>query len=109
MIYDIAIVGAGPAGLMAARTAAENGLQAVLIEKRNDITAIKRACCMQLIMDEDYEGETIRVKERAVVFPHNNFTVEYYRPLLPLTHKILHLTGGTPHSFCLQTYHHHQI
>ena len=86
-MYDVAIAGAGPAGLMAARTAAENGLKAVLIEKRNEIAAIKRACCMQLIMDEDYEGETIRVKERAVVFPRNGFTVAYYGPLLPLTHK----------------------
>jgi len=94
MMYDVAIVGAGPAGLMAARTAAENGLKAVLIEKRNEIAAIKRACCMQLIMDEDYEGETIRVKERAVVFPRNGFTVDYYGPLLPLTHKYYISPGG---------------
>lgn len=94
MTYDVAIVGAGPAGLMAARTAAENGLKAVLIEKRNEIAAIKRACCMQLIMDEDYEGETIRVKERAVVFPRNGFAVDYYGPLLPLTHKYYISPGG---------------
>jgi len=94
MVYDVAIAGAGPAGLMAARTAAENGLKAVLIEKRHDITAIKRACCMQLIMDEDYEGETIRVKERAVVFPRNGFAVDYYGPLLPLTHKYYISPGG---------------
>lgn len=94
MTYDVAIVGAGPAGLMAARTAAENGLKAVLIEKRNEIAAIKRACCMQLIMDEDYEGETIRVKERAVVFPRNGFAVDYDGPLLPLTHKYYISPGG---------------
>lgn len=94
MGYDVAIVGAGPAGLMAARTAAENGLKAVLVEKRNEIAAIKRACCMQFIMDEDYEGETIRVKEGAVVFPGNGFTVDYYGPLLPLTHKYYISPGG---------------
>jgi flavin-dependent dehydrogenase len=94
MVYDVAIVGAGPAGLMAARTAAENGLKTVLIEKRHDITAIKRACCMQLKMDEDYEGETIRVKERMVVFPRNGFAVDYYGPLLPLTHKYYISPGG---------------
>ncbi len=30
MVYDIAIIGAGPAGLMAAKTAAELGLKAVV-------------------------------------------------------------------------------
>jgi flavin-dependent dehydrogenase len=31
MVYDVAGVGAGPAGLMAAKTAAEHGLKVVLI------------------------------------------------------------------------------
>jgi digeranylgeranylglycerophospholipid reductase len=31
-MYDVAIVGAGPGGLIAAKTAAENGLKVVLIE-----------------------------------------------------------------------------
>ena len=35
--YDVIIVGAGPAGSLAARTAAENGLEALLIEKRQEI------------------------------------------------------------------------
>ena len=30
MIYDVAIIGAGPAGLMAAKTAAELGLKTIL-------------------------------------------------------------------------------
>ena len=36
MMYDVAIVGAGPGGLMAARTAAKKGLKVVLIEKRKE-------------------------------------------------------------------------
>lgn len=35
--YDVIIVGAGPAGSLAARTAAENGLEVLLIEKRQEI------------------------------------------------------------------------
>jgi digeranylgeranylglycerophospholipid reductase len=35
--YDVIVVGAGPAGSMAARTAAENGLDVLLIEKRQEI------------------------------------------------------------------------
>lgn len=87
MIYDVAVVGAGPAGLMAAKTAAAGGLKTVLIEKRKDIGDVKRACCMQFIMDEDYQGETIRLEEGKVVFTRNGFTVDYDGPLLPLTHK----------------------
>ncbi len=35
--YDVIVVGAGPAGSVAARTAAENGLDVLLIEKRQEI------------------------------------------------------------------------
>jgi digeranylgeranylglycerophospholipid reductase len=35
--YDVIIVGAGPAGLMAAKTAGENGLSVALIERKTDI------------------------------------------------------------------------
>ena len=42
--YDLIIVGGGPGGLMAAKTAAEDGLKVVLIERKRDITEIDRAC-----------------------------------------------------------------
>lgn len=35
--YDVIVVGAGPAGSVAAKTAAENGLDVLLIEKRQEI------------------------------------------------------------------------
>jgi flavin-dependent dehydrogenase len=44
MKYDLIIVGGGPAGLMAAKTAAEDGLKVVLIERKRNITEINRAC-----------------------------------------------------------------
>ncbi len=81
-MYDVCIVGAGPAGLMAAKTAAGKGLKVVLIEKNPNISKIKRACCMQFIMDENYEGETIRIEKGKVVFTHNGFSVDYKCPFL---------------------------
>jgi len=42
MKYDLIVVGGGPGGLMAARTAAEDGLKVLLIERRREITAPTR-------------------------------------------------------------------
>ncbi|HEY87864.1 MAG TPA: NAD(P)/FAD-dependent oxidoreductase [Dehalococcoidia bacterium] len=42
--YDVIVVGAGPAGLMAAKTAAEDGLKVLLIERKKDLTEINRLC-----------------------------------------------------------------
>lgn len=36
-MFDVVVVGAGPAGSMAAKTAAENGLNVLLVEKRQEI------------------------------------------------------------------------
>ncbi len=44
MKYDLIVVGGGPGGLMAAKTAAEDGLKVVLIERKRNITEISRSC-----------------------------------------------------------------
>jgi len=44
MEYDVIVVGGGPAGLMAARTAAEDGLKVLLIERKKEVTEVKRLC-----------------------------------------------------------------
>ena len=62
MKYDVAVVGAGPGGLFAAKHAAALGLSVVLIEKRVDISTITRACCEQFIMDENYSGDTLSIE-----------------------------------------------
>jgi len=48
LTYDLIIIGAGPAGLMAARTAAQAGLKTVLVERKQDVTEIKRLCTQLL-------------------------------------------------------------
>ena len=47
--YDLIVVGAGPAGLMAAKTAGENGLNVALLERKECITDINRACSMMVV------------------------------------------------------------
>jgi len=44
MKYDLIVVGGGPGGLMAAKTAAEDGLKTLLIERKRNITEINRGC-----------------------------------------------------------------
>ena len=48
--YDLVIVGAGPAGLMAAKTAGEYGLKVALLERKRDIAEIRRSCAMMLLV-----------------------------------------------------------
>ena len=51
--YDVIVVGAGPAGSIAAKTAAENGLDVLLIEKRQEIGDPVR--CAEGVVKENLE------------------------------------------------------
>lgn len=93
-IYDLAIVGAGPGGLMAAKTAAEQGLNVAVIEKRKDVSKITRACCEQFIMDENYSGDTLSIEPGRVIFTKNGFSVDYDGPTMKVTDKYYMSPGG---------------
>ena len=76
-VFDVVIVGGGPAGLMAAKVAGQNGLDVALIERKKNVTAIQRSCqTMVAIEDEYYFGERMYFdeKQRRIVFPGNNFS-----------------------------------
>jgi len=87
MHYDVAVAGAGPAGLMAARSAAGFGLKTLLVEKRVDVGRLRRACCEQLIMDRDFQGDTVRLENGFVVSRSNGFRLPYAGPALDVVHK----------------------
>jgi len=42
--YDLIVIGGGPGGLSAAWTAARDGLKVLLLERRKEITAVRRLC-----------------------------------------------------------------
>ena len=81
--YDVVIVGAGPAGLMAAKVAGENGLTVALLERKQSITSIQRSCAtMFAIEDEPYFGERMyfNEKQQRLVFPVTGFSLPYKGP-----------------------------
>lgn len=86
-LVDLVIIGAGPAGLMTAKTAAEIGLKVVLIEKQKNFKHLKRACSAQFIMDDGYENEFMKIKDGKLLFTKNNFEVNYQGTLVDVSHK----------------------
>lgn len=81
--YDVIIVGAGPAGLMAAKTAGENGLKVALLERKIDIADIKRACSMMVVtLTGKYLGERVflNTRDKRICFPRYGFSIQYAGP-----------------------------
>lgn len=93
-IIDLAIVGAGPAGLMAARTAANLGLETTVIEMKRDISNVKRACSAQFVMDRGYENETVGIIDNKIHFINNGFYIDYTGPLLNIIDNYHHSPSG---------------
>ncbi|MEI6125015.1 MAG: NAD(P)/FAD-dependent oxidoreductase [Pseudomonadota bacterium] len=78
--YDVIIVGAGPAGLMAAKTASENGLRVALLERKSTITDINRACSMMIVtLSGRYLEERVLLNATAqrFCFPKYGFSFHY--------------------------------
>ncbi len=93
-MFDVAIIGAGPAGLLAAKTAAQRGLKVALVEKRHDVSQITRACCQQLVMDEGYAGDTVSVEDGGIFFQRGGFGVPYAGPTFNVGKKYYISPGG---------------
>ena len=92
-MYDVAVIGAGPAGLFAAQCLAEKHLKVVVAEKRKDISKTVRACTQLFYMDEDYEKESIKIEQSKIIFPRNGFEIEYNGPLINVP-DFYHISPG---------------
>jgi len=75
--YDVIVVGAGPAGLMAARTAKQEGLDVLLVEQKKEIPKVRRSCAQALATAPGYNGETVTVEGEKIIFHINDFSIKY--------------------------------
>lgn len=74
---DVIVVGAGPAGLMAAKTAAEEGLKVVLLETKEHVARYTRPCCSMWILDPGFHNEGWSFEGDKIFFHRNDFTLTY--------------------------------
>jgi digeranylgeranylglycerophospholipid reductase len=105
MNYDLIVIGGGPGGLMAARTAADEGMKVLLVERKQDITEIHRAC-LQIVYVRPISplagGKTFiepvtveSLADKAVLhFPGLGLSVDYSGPLRPYLNWIQVSPGG---------------
>jgi len=95
MKYDLIVVGGGPGGLMAAKTAAEGGLKVLLVERKKKIEEINRACLqifyIKWICPDAYiEPVTVEntLEGTRFHFLGPGFTVDYKGPLKPYCNAV---------------------
>ncbi len=94
--FELIIVGAGPAGAMAAKTAGELGIKTALLERKTTIAHIRRSCTEALGVNEDAFGEFFYFNDesRNLCFPRNGFTLQYHGPYANLYGFHLYTPGG---------------
>ena len=92
--YDVVIVGAGPAGLMVARTVAARGLSVLLADVKKDIPRVFRSCCCNLIIEPGTHKETATYEGGRICFASNGFSVPYSGAVIPLKNSFKISPGG---------------
>ena len=81
--YDVIVVGAGPAGLVAAKAAGENGFDVALLERKSNPTVIDRACGQTLDSANEYLHNDLyicNVRDKRLCFPAHGFSIKYDGP-----------------------------
>ena len=96
--YDVIIAGAGPAGLMAAQVLGEAGASVLLVDMKQRIDKVSRACCANLIIEPGTHRETVACSGGAFRFLENKFSIPYGGLIIPLTRSIKLAPGGATFS-----------
>jgi flavin-dependent dehydrogenase len=81
--YDVIVVGAGPAGLVAAKAVGENGFKVALLERKTDLMVMDRACVTSLDSANEYLHHDLfrcNVRDERLSFPAHGFSVKYDGP-----------------------------
>jgi flavin-dependent dehydrogenase len=81
--YDVIVVGAGPAGLVAAKAIGENGFEVALLERKTDIKVLNRACGQTLDSANEYLHHDLfrcNIRDKRLSFPAHGFSVKYDGP-----------------------------
>ncbi len=94
--YDLVVVGAGPAGMMAAKAAAESGLRVALLERKTDVPKVSRLDGGGFNCHEYIFGDITTYNERAsrFYFPISGFSVPYRGPHQNIYGFQFHSPGG---------------
>jgi len=81
--FDVVVVGAGPAGLLAARAAAETGLEVALLDRKTEIAKLNRTCAMTFISMNEYFFDDLCIynrRDKKIAFPRTGFSFRYDGP-----------------------------
>ena len=107
--YDVIVVGAGPAGFLAAKAAGENGLEVALLEKKTDVTSFNRSCAQTLVsMTEPYLGNLViyNPRDKLISFSNDGFSSQdaavWYLPI-PTTKKMIPRPTAIRRLWCQRT------
>jgi digeranylgeranylglycerophospholipid reductase len=94
--YDVIIAGAGPAGLMAARAAGENGLKVALLDRKADIPKIHRSCGGVIGVNHYTFGQsaTYHDEQHSFAFPVTGFSLSYAGPYQNIYGYQIYSPGG---------------
>ena len=81
--YDVLVVGAGPAGLLAAKSAGENGFNVALLERKSNLTTLDRASGGSLLSANEYLHHDLyrcNFRNNRISFPAHGFSIKYNGP-----------------------------